>query len=195
MAQKFIESICNKNGSYQNLSLHQLRIDQTFCHFFLGSHPIVLDRILPKIELEGTYKVRVVYDAESEDVEFIDYLKRPIQTLKVVESKTFDYSFKFEDRKKIDHLKASSNADDIIIAFNGEIKDSSYANLVFWNGSEWLTPKNPLLGGVKRAQLLTEGKIKKAPIHVSDLGAFEKVGLINAMLDLGEMEVAIKELI
>lgn len=190
---KFIESICFKDGSYENMAFHQDRVNRTFSHFFKRSNTIRLNLILPEINLEGSYKVRVVYDEESEDVEFIEYQKRPIQTLEIIESKPFDYSFKYEDRSKIDLLVKKSEADDIIISFHGEIKDSSYANLVFWNGSEWLTPERPLLEGVKRAQLLTEGKIKKAPIHVSDLGAFEKVSLINAMLDLGEVELAIQD--
>ena len=161
---KFIESICFKNGIYQNLSLHQQRVDKTFAHFFKESNALRLDSILPKAAFQETYKVRVVYDEASQDVEFIEYQKRSIQTLEVVESEPFDYAFKYEDRNRISQLKASSKADDIIISFNGEIKDSSYANLVFWNGRDWFTPGNPLLEGVKRAQLLKEGKIKKALI-------------------------------
>lgn len=189
MASKFIESICLIDGGYQNLDLHQERVNKTFSAFFNGLNPIKLDKILPKIMLDGVYKVRVVYHAESEDVEFIEYQKRSIQTLEIVESKPFNYSFKFEDRSKIDRLTKQSSADDIIISFNGEIKDSSYANLAFWDGNAWITPEKPLLEGVRRAQLLAEGKIKKARINVVDLGAFEKVSLINAMLDLGEVEI------
>lgn len=194
MTQKFIESICFKNRTYQNVDLHQDRINRTFTHFFKGKNPIVLDTILPKIDLEGTYKVRMVYDAESEDVEFIEYKKRSINSLKIIDCKPFDYAFKYENRNKIEKLTEASNADDIIMSFNGEIKDSSYANLAFWDGSEWLTPENPLLEGVKRTQLLEEGKIKKAPIRVTELDAFEKISLINAMLCLGELEISISSI-
>lgn len=193
MTHKFIESICLKDGAYQNLALHQARVNKTFTKFFKGLNPISLDSILPKIDLKGTYKARMVYDADSEDVEFIEYKKRLVYSLEVIEAKPFNYSFKFEDRRKIDQLVKASNADDIIISFNGLIKDSSYANLAFWNGEEWLTPEKPLLEGVKRAQLLAKGEIKKASIHVSNLGSFEKVSLINAMLDLGEVEIDMKE--
>jgi 4-amino-4-deoxychorismate lyase len=189
MAHKFIESICLIDGSYQNLLLHQERVDKTFNKFFGNFESIKLTSILPKINLEGIYKVRVVYDSESEDVEFIEYKKRKIKTIEIVESKPFDYSFKYEDRKKIDKLVKASNANDIIISFNGVIKDSSYSNLAFWDGTDWLTPEKPLLEGVKRAQLLAENKLKKAPIRIADLGAFEKVSLINAMLDLGDIEI------
>ncbi|MFK7951738.1 MAG: aminotransferase class IV [Ekhidna sp.] len=136
--------------------------------------------------------MRVVYEEEGQDVSFSEYKKRIIETLEVVESSPFNYSHKFENRANISLLAESSNADDIIIAFNGEVKDSSYANLAFWNGQEWLTPENPLLEGVRRARLLQEKKIKKATIHISDLGAFEKVSLINAMLDLGDIEIDLK---
>jgi 4-amino-4-deoxychorismate lyase len=195
MAHKFIESICLVDGGYQNLLLHQERVDKTFNKFFGNFESIKLTSILPKINLEGIYKVRVVYDSESEDVEFIEYKKREIKTIEIVESKPFDYSFKFEDRKKIGKLVKASNANDIIISFNGVIKDSSYSNLAFWDGTDWLTPEKPLLEGVKRAQLLAENKLKKTPIRIADLGAFEKVSLINAMLDLGEIEISIETII
>lgn len=194
MSHRFIESVCFQDGSYKNLPLHQARVNKTFAKFFHVVKPIQLDHILPKVEMDGNYKVRMVYDADSEDVEFIEYRKRNLQSLEIIESKSFDYSFKHENRSIIDQLVKKSKADDIIISFHGEIKDSSYSNLAFWNGEEWLTPEKPLLEGVKRAQLLAEGKIKKAPIHVSDLGAFEKVCLINAMLDLGELEINSKKI-
>jgi 4-amino-4-deoxychorismate lyase len=194
MKHKFIESICLHNGRYKNLLLHQERVNKTFAQFFKGTNPFSLTSILPNIDLDGTYKVRIVYDSDCEDLEFIEYKKRKIETIEIVESKKFSYTFKFDDRRKIDKLIKSSNADDIIILMDGEIKDSSYANLAFWNGEDWITPANPLLEGVRRAQLLAEGKIQKAPIHVSDLDGFEKVSLINAMLDLGDVEVDIKDL-
>lgn len=151
-----------------------------------------LSNILPKLKLKGTYKVRVVYDADSEDanydLEYAEYLPRKIETLKLVETNAFDYSFKFEDRKNIENL-IDYQSDDIIIVMDGNITDGSYFNLAFWNGTEWHTPVTPLLKGVRRDQLLDEGRIREVKIQVSDLKKYQKVSLINAMLDLGELEV------
>lgn len=185
---KFIESICFKGGSYLNLDLHNDRWTKTH-HKFLQSTPPHISKVLPTIRDVGIFKVRLVYDQKAHQVSYSVYEKKDITSLRVVASSPFDYSFKFEDRRKIDKLVRSSNATDIIISFTGLIKDSSYSNLAFWDGKDWFTPEKPLLEGVKRAQLLAEEKIKKAPIHTSDLVSFEKVSLINAMLDLGELEI------
>lgn len=192
---RFIESILYKNGEYINLPLHQERIDGVFQHFSSHDDSHNLNRILPKLEMDGIFKVRLVYDMDTEDaeydIEFAEYQPRKIMSLEVVSSKPFNYSMKFEDRTKINKLVKSSNADDIIIAIENHVTDGSYFNLAFWNGVEWLTPDTPLLKGIRRTQLLQEGKIKEAPIRISDLGVFEKVSLINAMLDLGQLELPI----
>ena len=190
---RFIESILLKNGQYINLHLHQQRIDHVFQRFASSDKSHDLNRILPKLDMEGSYKVRLVYDLDTEeaeyDLEFSEYRARKIKSLEVVHSQPFDYSMKFEDRTKINKLVKKSDADDIIIAINGKVTDGSYFNVTFWTGNEWITPDTPLLKGVRRTQLLQEGKIKEAPVLIADLGAFEKVSLINAMLDLGELEV------
>ncbi|WP_370089096.1 aminotransferase class IV [Ekhidna sp.] len=192
---RFIESILLKNGEYVNLSLHQQRVDRVFQHFASSDKSHDLHRILPDLKLEGTYKARLVYDMDTEeaeyDLEFSEYRARKITSLEVVHSPPFDYSMKFEDRSKINALVKRSKADDVIIAIDNQITDGSYFNLVFWDGNNWITPATPLLRGVRRTQLLQEGKIKEAPVQVSDLGAFEKVSLINAMLDLGDLELPV----
>lgn len=187
---RFIETICFKNGEYQNLDLHQERINRTCFHFF-GESLHKLSKLLPEIDDDRKHKIRFVYDNDEHSHEQIIYVKLPIRSLQIVKSDWFDYSFKYENRSSLKKLLQSSEADDIIISIDGMVTDCSYANLAFRNGKEWLTPEKPLLEGVKRATLLKSGKIKKASIHVEELAAFEKVSLINAMLDLGDLEVPI----
>ena len=71
---------------------------------------------------------------------------------------------------------------------NGLITDTSYANIVFWDGQNWLTPSTPLLAGTKRARLLHESKIKEAEIRVDDLIKYEKARIINALNDLDDSQ-------
>ena len=74
------------------------------------------------------------------------------------------------------------DADDIIIVKNGLITDSSFANLLFFNGLQWLTPAQPLLKGTQRAKLLEQEQVITAEIRTADLSNFIKVRLVNAML-------------
>ena len=192
---RFIESILYQDGDYYNLNLHQERMNAVFAQYAPGDDAHDRHGILPDLKMEGTYKVRLVYDMDSEDaaydLEFAEYQPRKIKALEVVRSRPFDYAMKYEDRNEINKLVARSSSDDIIIAINDQITDGSYFNLAFWDGSQWLTPDTPLLKGVRRAQLLQEKKIKEAPIYISDIHAFEKVSLINSMMDLEELELSI----
>jgi 4-amino-4-deoxychorismate lyase len=62
------------------------------------------------------------------------------------------------------------------------IKDGNYANLAFFNGSEWHTPLHPLLLGTHRARLIDENKIIEKNITLSDLANYTILKYINAMM-------------
>lgn len=178
-----------------NLPFHQARMDHVFSKYAPGDSPHNLEKILPELKMQGTFKVRMVYDMDSEDatynLEFSEYHQRKIETLEVIHSKPFDYSMKYEDRTNINRLVSQSSADDVIIAIDNHITDGSYFNLAFWDGSNWFTPDTHLLNGVRRTQLLNEGKIQEKAILTEDIASFQKVSLINAMLDIGEIEIPI----
>ena len=72
-----------------------------------------------------------------------------------------------------------------------KVTDASYANLIFFDGSQWLTPTTFLLNGTCRKRLLNEGKIREMPIYEKDIASFECIGLINAMLDIGDLSLPI----
>ena len=82
---------------------------------------------------------------------------------------------------------------DIIIVKNGFVTDSYYGNLLFFQNGKWYTPVSHLLSGVQRSVLLEQGLIEERTIHVRDLRKYEKVKIINAMLDLAsgpEIDIA-----
>lgn len=190
---RLIESILFENGRYHNLALHQARVDRAFQRYQPKGTPHNLPQILPNPNFQGTYKVRMVYDLSTADatydIEFAEYIPKSIQRLEVMHSKPIDYSMKFEDRRILNQLTAASSADDIIIAIDQKVTDGSYFNLVFWDGTTWITPDTPLLNGIRRTLLLEENKIQEAPVRVEDIQTFEKVSLINAMMDLGALEI------
>ena len=74
-------------------------------------------------------------------------------------------------------------ADDILIIKNELVTDTSIANIAFFDGKKWLTPKTPLLKGVTRTRLLDNSEIFEADIHFRELKKYKKVALLNAMID------------
>lgn len=189
---QLIESIRWENGGYCNLALHQKRVNAAFEKYIPDTKPIDLNKVLPKVSSNKTCKVRCIYNVNEPDlphIEVSEYFPKSIHSLEIIPSESFDYSMKYADRKPIDELVNMTQCDDIIISMDNQITDGSYFNLAFWDGKDWYTPKHYLLNGVMRQHLLWEGKLIEALISVNEIGAFEKVSLINAMLDLGQVTI------
>lgn len=133
---------------------------------------------------ESIYKCRVIYNTHIQTVEFTPYQIKPIQSLQLVEANEIDYSHKYLDRSIFSHLLEKSTADDILIVKNGFLTDTSYANIVFWDGIRWFTPDTPLLAGTKRQYLLDTNLIESRKLRPKDLQHFTHARLINALLNL-----------
>lgn len=192
----FIESICFEKGKYGLLDLHQKRVDLAFARHFPGHRPHDLSRILPQLDFEEKYKVRVVYSAEQVDLEYAEYFPRIIKHIKLIDDDKISYTHKYEDRSQLTRLfNKKDSADEILIIKKGMVTDSYYANVVFRKGTNWFTPSTYLLNGVRRQHLLKEGLIQEREIRKSDLLSFEEVSLINALNDLGEIRVPIDRFI
>lgn len=186
---QFIESIKVEKRRFQNLEYHQARLNDTRERALGFADNLDLDDILeiPKFIGPETYKCRVLYGKDIEAIEFTLYQPRIIASLKLIEDNEIDYNYKYANRENINRLyKQRGNCDEILIINNKLITDSSYCNILFFDGKIWLTPESPLLKGTKRQQLLDGGKICEAEITIEDLGSFQKFMLINAMLDFDE---------
>ncbi|MFH1161363.1 MAG: aminotransferase class IV [bacterium] len=165
-----------------------MRIDQSQSIHFPVYSAIRLSEIpIPAGHKGLVYKYRIIYGADLEKTEFIEYTPRPIERLKLVEANDLEYSYKYLDRSAINALLSrTTGKEDIIIIKNGVITDTSFTNLAFFTGSKWLTPASPLLQGTCRKRLIHEGRLIEEEIVPKDLVKFRKVSLINAMLDLDE---------
>lgn len=143
-------------------------------------------------ELNGLFKCRLIYSSEIEKIEFTPYSIPSIKLLKVVFDDQIEYSHKYLDRSHLDQLYGKKGKyDDILIVKDGLITDTWFANILFYDGNDWLTPLSPLLKGTQRTSLLKTGRIKTADIRPVDLKHFQKARLINAMIRL-EDEVDIE---
>lgn len=197
----FIETIKLENGDYKLLGYHSKRLNNTLLNFFNKKPAINLPEFLPKAkELDeykrGIYKCRVIYGETIENIEISPYKKRNITRLKIVR-RDIDYGFKSTDRKCfsdiLEGLSANENTD-ILIVKNGYITDTSFSNIMLFDGREWITPDTFLLNGVKRQYLLDNKKIKEERVSIGDLKHFKKVSLINAMLEPQEIEIDMRNI-
>ncbi len=186
----FLETIRFENGRFDNLPLHRQRMENTLAEVFNETAEIpspenylydILKRL--KYSKKKPYKCRVVYGRQIKSVEFIPYRFPEISSLKLITADDIDYHLKYLERDALNRLYAQrGNADDILIVKNGLITDTSFANILFYNGRQWVTPATPLLKGTRRQQLLEDEKITAADIRPGDLHYFTKARLINAMI-------------
>jgi len=186
---RFIESVRCEKGRLHNLFYHQERLNNTR-KLMLGISDILDLKCcvtIPACISDEKFKCRIVYSDTILSVQFLKYEMQKIHSLKLVFQDDIDYTFKCENRSALDALTAKKgNADDIIIVKNGLITDSSYANLVFFDGSNWYTPSEPLLKGTMRHYLIDSKIISTAQIKIGDIKNFQSVRLINAMMDFHE---------
>lgn len=185
---QFIESIKVEDQEIFLLEFHQKRVDQTFAHF--GKEGTIdIAKIYKHLEHDedGLFKLRIVYDLDKKiRTQMIPYAIPEIDDFQLVENNSYDYSFKFEDRKELEKMKMKSKAEEIIIVKNNHITDTSYSNLLFLKGKDWFTPSTYLLNGVQRQNLLKHKNVKEAEITLQNIKQFSHFQIINAMNDFDE---------
>jgi 4-amino-4-deoxychorismate lyase len=182
------ETIRLQDGVFGNLKYHNFRLNESRKALFNSSGSIQLENILsiPANYNGGIYKCRIIYRLNIEEITFEPYIPRLIKSLKLVEDGKITYNHKFLDRKYFTELLANrGDFDEILIVQNGYITDTSFSNIIFFNGSDWITPATPLLPGTMRKYLLENKSILEERIRVTDLQHFQKARLINAMLPFG----------
>jgi 4-amino-4-deoxychorismate lyase len=184
---RFIESIRLENHRLQHLDWHTKRLNETRSHFFPSSAELDLHDllVLPSNLDDGVYKCRVVYGSQVEEVTFQPYIPKKVDSLKLVVDNHADYSYKFENRAKLELLLTQKgDSDDMLIVRDNCITDTSYSNVALFDGLHWYTPDTYLLNGTCRQRLLAEGILRETRITLHDLIRFEEIRPINAMLVL-----------
>ncbi|MCF8225727.1 MAG: aminotransferase class IV family protein [Bacteroidales bacterium] len=185
------ETIRIREGVPQHLEWHQKRLDRSFHLFFKMKRAPVLAEVIrvPEEYRRGTVKCRFFYNRGAYESDFSQYTPLSVNLLKAVKCDYIDYSMKFTDRFILEQLlEKREDCDDILIIKQSEITDTSYSNIAFYDGREWLTPANPLLEGTCRSRLLYQNKIREKVITLKDLQGFNSFRLINAMLDFDQQD-------
>ena len=180
----FLETLKVVDGEVLHLEYHQQRVDAVFRSF--DKYPsLELQNYISDIPKPGIYRCRVVYDlALRVFVEFLPYTVKNIKTLKLIEANHIDYRYKYSDREQLQQLfEQRGVCDDVLIIKNGCVTDTSIANIALYDGTRWVTPKNPLLEGTTRRRYIENGFLKEKVIKIEDLQGFTQVALLNAMVD------------
>lgn len=179
MSRKYLETIKAQDGELYHLEYHQWRLEAA-----LGIKETHQLKELLSPPKDGLYRCRVVYTKDDFEVEYIKYTKRQVTKLKLVYDDTIEYEKKYENRDEINQLFLKrEDADDILIIKNSFVCDTSIANVAFFDGDIWVTPNSPLLEGTTRKRLLKSGKIILKDIKVEDIKSYQKIALMNAMVD------------
>jgi 4-amino-4-deoxychorismate lyase len=190
---RLLETILVKDNGLHLIGYHNSRVNAARSALFGATQPWDLSEIIriPELNPAVTWRCRFLYAEEPEVTEFIPYLKRVITKLYMVDCGSLEYSFKYADRSAIDKLKIGipdPEQSDILLVKNGLITDTSFSNIILWDGSAWYTPAVPLLKGTKREYYLDIKMIHTRDIGINDLQYYQTVRLINAMRDIDDVE-------
>jgi 4-amino-4-deoxychorismate lyase len=195
---RLIETVYLKDGEFRNLKYHQLRMESSSKELFGVPNNWTLENKLHAYAYpeSGLFKIKVIYDTEVKQIEFVPYMPKPVQSLKLISSDAISYAHKFENRQMLNELyQQRGNCDDVVIIKNGFVTDTSYANLIFRKGAEWFTPTTFLLPGTMRAFLLDSHQVKSTEIRVEDMVKYDSCKLINAMLGMDAPEIPVSSII
>ena len=194
--EQYLETIRIEEGRACHLPYHNQRMNETRAHLGL-SDGLDLEAVIGDVSIyQQRTRCRIVYDTEIRSVEFFPYQIRSVKTLRLVEDNQVDYGCKYADRSALNRCFAQRGAcDDVLIVQNGDVTDTTIANVAFWNGETWFTPSTPSLKGTMRASLLDSHQIQEAKIRVEDLSHFSRLRLFNAMISFGEIELPIQSVL
>lgn len=182
-----VESIKAEDGQVFLLDYHQDRLERSFLGVYHRSCPWRLKDLLPPIPHQGLYKIRFLYNESAHSIEVLPYVAKEIKTLQLIEIGEYRYPYKWTDRSFINAAYAKrGDCDDVLMIREGLLTDTSYANIVLFDGNKWLTPAIPLFEGVQRSYLLDHSIIQPASIAITDLSHYQGFQLINAMNSFDE---------
>jgi 4-amino-4-deoxychorismate lyase len=136
-----------------------------------------------------------LYDTKIQQIQYIPYTPKLIQTLQIIEAPNIKYPYKYANREQFEQLTNQTKCDDVIIAQNGYITDTTIANIALLKGDVWYTPASTLLNGTTREFLLDNHMLCIKDIKVDDIFSFDKIALMNAMIRFYHIDKPLKDII
>ncbi len=186
------ETIRIENGILMYSEEHEKRMLRSRTALLGVKNPFFLHQVIriPREFSSGIIRCRVDYGIKIDTVKFTPYRLKPLKKFRVIVNEEIVYPFKFSDRSALESLLMEKNtADEIILVQHGLITDTSFSNLIFYDGRNWITPSTPLLNGTCRERLIREKKITERKISLYELDSFLGFKIINAMIYPEDMEM------
>ena len=179
---KYFETIRLEDGNICYMRYHQNRYEQTLKQYNNATKVCLSEFINPPPQ--GVFRAKIVYTKEGvESVEYFKYKQRVVGSMKVIESGSLNYNYKYYNRNRLDELFAQrGKCDEVLLCRNTLIQDTTIANVAFFDSKKWYTPKTPLLYGTTRQRYLESGVLVERDITKNELGSFSKMALLNAMV-------------
>ncbi len=177
--KELFETIKIKDGKIFNLKWHNQRLNRSRLELFSIDKSLDLRNYIDA-PTQGLFRCRIVYSMEIKSVEYLPYMPKNFTSFKVVQS-NLNYDYKFNDRSQLNTL-IQKEYDEIIIEKDGLLTDTSIANIAFYDGKNWLTPKKPLLRGTTRERLLDNSFLKLKDIKKEYIKNYSHFALMNAMI-------------
>lgn len=191
-----IESIKIWNGIAENLQYHRARMERTAYDLWGMKEAYEnLEERIGSFPQSGLFKCKLSYYKKNSKVNIQAYEVKPLQRIYCLHDEQISYPYKFTNRSVFELLQQNIQpSDDVLFIQKGLLTDSLYANIAAWNGKEWHTPTDPLLKGTKRQYLLDSNQIVEHQIALTDINNYQKISLINAMLNLGDRCIDTKQI-
>lgn len=191
-----LETFCLLDGYLLNLSYHQERVNSSLQRDYNITHFIQAIKGTQEFvnAQNGKWRVSVTYSENGiESVRFIPYTHPMVSSLCPVEIKENFYKHKWADRTKFDEIKRElPKGVEPLFILDGQVTDTSFTNVVLEKEGELYTPRTYLLKGTKRSLLLDNSLIKEREVTYDSLALYDKVHLINAMLNPNELVIDIR---
>jgi 4-amino-4-deoxychorismate lyase len=195
---RFFESIAIINGQVRNLEYHQDRVNRTFKKFYRASNLLVLKSAIHDsfLNKEGKYKCKVLYNNSKYDIYSEKYIQKEFKSHYLVDIGRIEYNYKYINRDNL-LRNCNDNSNSHALFFKKDLlTDGEFANIILYDGINWLTPKNALLEGTMREYLLDQKIIFAETISIRELYRFKSFKLINALNSFEEAkEYAIEHII
>lgn len=191
MMGQLLETFCLLDGELLNLPYHSARVGRS-----LGrEYPItpfidVVSREVSRLgATKGKWRASITYTWQGiESIKLTPYRLPQITSFRLIDIEDNFYSKKWADRSRLDEYKnLLPQGVEPIFVLKGQITDTSFTNILVERDGKLYTPSTPLLLGTKRDKLLSDGTIHSIPLSSAELHTYERIHLINAMLDPGEV--------